>query len=1470
MIPRAATRLAIVCALLLAASWPALPARQADDPARFPHRPGEVILKFNDSATAASRQRILADLGARQTRSLRRIRADLSRITRLGVEEALARYRGHPDVDFIEPNYLYAEAAVPGDSRFDEQWSLNNTGQTGGSPGADIAALPAWDLFTGSGEIVVAVIDSGIDREHPDLAANIWVHPGEIPGNGQDDDGNGLVDDVHGWDFLNDDADPADDRGHGTHVAGTVGAVGDNDLGVTGVAWRVRLMPLKFLGADGYGSAADAVDCIDYATRMGAALMNNSWGGGGYSEALRRAIERAAGEGVLFVAAAGNLGVDTDGQPFYPAAYDLPNVISVAATDHDDQLADFSNYGATSVDLAAPGAGILSTLPGEIYGHYDGTSMAAPHVSGVLALILDRHRQLDAAGARALLLDRVDLLPGLAGRVATGGRLNALRALAGSDDSPPAAVSDLRTAEADGQRIDLVWTASGDDGSQGAARRYDVRRSSAPIDEAGFALARTVPGAPRPAQAGATERMTVSGLDFDTEYHFAVKVIDELGNSSPVSNDAAGRTLRPPALAPSVAGLHAELRTGERALRDFALHNDGAGEARYELFVEGPPRSGGVSLLILGSGINTGPLRTDLEHQLGIARVEAIDASAPALSLATLLDHDAVLLAIKSPPPDAVALGNLLADYADTGSGLILTLATMVHGWEVAGRLLDEGYLPFTLGSGPAGSSELGSHDPSHPLMDGVSLLRGELLARLQPAPGATLVASWADDQPLLATQGANVVGVNVFLEDGAWFGDIPRLLRNAALWSARRAAWLTAEPASGTVGGGDAGELLARFDAGGLDGGDYTAEVVVRSNDPERPRLRVPAALRVIAAPDIELWGAPLEFGEQFIAIRHDLYLFVLNRGFEPLTVGAISADRPEFVATPDSFVVAPGENRLVTVSFTPPAAGPVAGTLTFLSDDPDEGSVVVPVSGVGVAPPSIELSPELLVKDLFVGQRATFPLGLRNAGGSELSFDLVVRGDLVVPDGSWSFHDGFEDGEFDGWFDAGGGGFKEVTAETAAAGSARSFTDYGSPTPLAHYDGIYTRLDETRPSYVGFWVRSGSVATHDGYFTLRDDENRLAIYFFARATGHFVVNSTNGGDATFRYLPETWYHVEFRSIDWEAGSFDYYVDGRRIAEGASFANAAADRAGRIDLYNLTRGARAWWDEIRVLAEEPPRWIAAEPWSGLLAAGGHLDVAVALDAASLPLGQVEADIHVRSNDMDRPEAIVPVLLRVHEPPHATLEPERLEAALPPRAERTATRTVQVGNEGGSDLVWEIEAAPYVTAEPASGRVAPGEVAEVRLVLSSLSLDEGDHLSEVVLRSNDPLAAAPAIPLTLHAREIELEDLRVNRAPRSPDAAGTVEVMLQLPAPYNPRDVLVSTVSLWDEVYAIAAPVIVGDGNRDGRPDLTLRFDRVAFEKSLPRDGAVGVTIRGEVDSRTWFRGQAILRHGLPTGSKRP
>lgn len=341
-----------------------------------------------------------------------------------------------------EPNYIYRAVGVrdnprvvPNDPKLKELWGMSNEGQvdsdgTLGVSGMDIGASEAWAIETGSKDIIVAISDTGVDYDHPDLKANSWINTLEQDGvAGVDDDGNGYIDDIHGYDFANNDANPMDDHGHGTHCAGTIGAVGNDEKGIVGVAWNVRIMGVKFLTAGGSGTLDGAIQTIDYAVKNGAHIISASWGGGGPSDTLRESIERARDKGVLFVAAAGNDSSNNDTGSFYPASYAVSNVVSVAAIGNKGQLASFSNYGKTKVHVAAPGHNILSSLPNGSYDSWSGTSMATPHISGIAALLKSHERDITPEQMKERLIRTSRPMPALTGKVVANGLVSAPNAL---------------------------------------------------------------------------------------------------------------------------------------------------------------------------------------------------------------------------------------------------------------------------------------------------------------------------------------------------------------------------------------------------------------------------------------------------------------------------------------------------------------------------------------------------------------------------------------------------------------------------------------------------------------------------------------------------------------------------------------------------------------------------------------------------------------------------------------------------------------------------------------------------------------------------------------------------------------------------------------------------------------------------------------------------------------------------------
>jgi len=436
---------------------------------------GELLIKIKSNRTTAQKNNLKIMLRANVKDIYSSLGIELWKVpqvrTKADMDALINQYKNHPDIEFVEPNHLIRLEAAPAsgepdDPAFANQWALRNIGQNGGTPDADIDALEAWDITTESPSVVVAIIDTGIDWKHEDLLENIWQNLAEDADgdgrvlewdgtewvfdegdkNGVDDDNNGFIDDFIGWDFRDNDNDPYDGHSHGTHVAGIVGAQGDNTTGIAGVTWNVQLAALKFFSDEGIGTSADAARALNYAIQMGMPISNNSWGGSSYNQTLYNAIDSAKNSGHIFVAAAGNeYGADIDTDPFYPASYDLDNIISVAATDHNDLLANYSNFGAIHVDLTAPGSFIRSCTPFDSYGNRSGTSMAAPLVAGACALLLEVEPNRPYTDLKAALLNSVDTNSDLTGKCQSNGRLNLYNTLTYFGLTPECRLNDSLT-----------------------------------------------------------------------------------------------------------------------------------------------------------------------------------------------------------------------------------------------------------------------------------------------------------------------------------------------------------------------------------------------------------------------------------------------------------------------------------------------------------------------------------------------------------------------------------------------------------------------------------------------------------------------------------------------------------------------------------------------------------------------------------------------------------------------------------------------------------------------------------------------------------------------------------------------------------------------------------------------------------------------------------------------------------------
>ncbi|HET9325283.1 MAG TPA: S8 family serine peptidase [Candidatus Eisenbacteria bacterium] len=1022
--------LAVSCSMLLSAA--AFAQAQAVRPI-----PGELLVRYKKGVGPSDRALLHAQMKGKALKRFDFIDVEHIKLDKgVRTDDAIRKLKGNPKIEYAEPNYEVQAFVTPNDARFPELYGMRNTGQTGGTAGADIKATSAWDVFTGNPNLLLGVIDTGIDYNHPDLIDNVWTNPGEIPGNSVDDDNNGYVDDVHGYDFVNNDGDPFDDNGHGSHCAGTIAGTGNNSIGVVGVNWRAKVAGIKFLNSGGSGSTAAAISGVQYSIVIGCKLTSNSWGGGGFSQALLDAINAAGAANQLFVAAAGNSTQNTDVTPSYPASYNSPYIISVAATDHNDNLASFSNFGATSVDLAAPGVNILSLQPGGGYRLLSGTSMATPHVAGGVALAMGRFPNAPNTQIKQLILNSVDVKPQLAGKCLTGGRLNVFLAIADPDETPPGAVANLSTANPGSNTMGLAWTATGDDGNTGRASSYEIRYSTSPItDLASFQAGTLVPG-PDPQPSGSSETVEVAGLSFNTAYYFALRARDEFGNAGALSNVATGTTLGEPNLSASPASFSANLLTGGVATQTLTVSNTGQGTLDWTIpipelnFSQPAPQEPTVigkgnddwrigPPVLQGSGGPDGfGYRWKDSNEPGGPLFSWIDISATGTQIPLTVDDGFAA---------AIPMGMDFPFYGSTFNTL---------------RLHSNGFLSFTTTTGafddnqPLPSSG-GAANLVAPFWDDLDFRTTAGSARAYyHNDGTRLVVSWVNVphfvssgtptgpytfQAILYPTGEIVFQyLNMNTPTNSATAGIQNAARDVGLTVAFNTSyvannlavriaplrqWLTVTPSFGRVHSGQSQDVTVRFDATGLDGGLYTGAIEVNSNDPGGPSAHA-AQLSVTGAPDLAVNPASFDFGTLFVGAAPTKTMTVSNPGTAPLDVTAIQSSDPTVTVDQGVFTLAPRAARNVIITYHPTSPGALNATLTLQSNDPDTPSKLVPVVGNAVPAPVFAVNPESFDVSLLTNTATTRNLRVSNSGGSNFVFTaepiiqtpsgtVVVQGD-------------------------------------------------------------------------------------------------------------------------------------------------------------------------------------------------------------------------------------------------------------------------------------------------------------------------------------------------------------------------------------------------------------------------------------------------------------------------------------------
>lgn len=976
------------------------------------------------------------------------------------IEQILADYGLDSSIQMAEPIYKKAiigsdrpefgpklskasgvgTSATFNDPRIGEQWHYNNTGQTDGLEDADIDLAEAWDVTAGSADVIVSIHDGGVDYDHEDLADNMWINTVEQSGTtGVDDDGNGYIDDIYGYNFVDGNGNIAPDPdGHGTHVAGTVGAVNNNDTGVAGVAGGTgsgdgtRLMSCQVF-TSGSGGFAES---YAYAADNGAIISQNSWGytsPGFYEQAVLDAIDyfiANAGydesgnpigpmQGGIVIFAAGNSDSSAD---YYPGFYDP--ILTVASTNHNDQKAWYSNYG-TWVDISAPGGetavsteGVLSTLPNNTYGFFQGTSMACPHVSGVAALIVAEYggSGFTPTQLRGRLVETTDdiedLNPTYTGLLGSG-RMNAFSSLLTDDGIAPDAISDLVTIDVRFNKVTLSWTAPSD-ADNVSASSYEVRYSTSSIDEANFSSA-NLAGSIASQTAGTNESFDIEGLTENTTYYFAIKSYDFFSNGSGISNVISTTTEQAPAIEISPAALVSNLNSGDSEIQNIIINNTGAGTLEYSLndfttnveskipnepngdvLLKGAPdvRKGNPVLRGFGEDDGTFGYKWIDSNETGGPSFEWVEISTVG-SILNLSDDDFELIELPFSFPfyeesktSVYVSSNGFLTFSSNGASSLsnTTLPNSNTPNDLISLLWDD--LNPSSGGGVYYLSET---DRFIVQFNEVPLYGagGSYTFQCILYPNGNIKIQYLSLSSTLSTYTSGIEN-----SDGSNGLEIAynttHAEDNLAISISRQSPLVESiTPASGLINPGEQVILDVHIQALGLESGTYEDEIIISSNDPDNTILTVPLTLNVTGAPNIDVVNE-LNFANTFVSGVDSIDLVILNNGSETLDVNSLTLNSTDFSTDTSPFSLEPEESKVLTVYYTPESAENHSGILTINSNDDTNSVVEVVLTGLGVEPPVVVVSPSSITENLLFNETSTRTITITNAGVSELNYSL------------------------------------------------------------------------------------------------------------------------------------------------------------------------------------------------------------------------------------------------------------------------------------------------------------------------------------------------------------------------------------------------------------------------------------------------------------------------------------------------
>lgn len=1006
--------------------------------------PNRVIVKMKPGADKAAINQLKQSIEAEHEFDLGLINAEAWRYGKSGISmhDALAELNSNPGVEYAQPDIIYNEPdvevngpaegykqpglqeVIPNDEFFELMWGLKNTGQApfNGTPGADISATEAWELETGDPNVIIAIIDSGIQYDHPDLADNMW----------QDADGN------FGANYAGGSVtDPMDTGGHGTHVAGTVAAVGNNATGVTGVMWDAQLMAIRVCN-NGCGFSA-IVNGLNFAIENGATISNNSYGGdptsAGPPPAWVNMMEAAQEAGHFFITSAGNSNNDNDVLNVYPANLmkDFDNVFSVGNSRANDTRSPGSCFGAETVHLFAPGTQVASTYINDGYNYLTGTSMASPHVAGVAGLILSANPDADYLFIKDRLMEGVDQMPAFENISISGGRLNAANSVLVDDGNPPANVTDLEVSDITQNLALLSWTAPGNSGMEGRAGDYELRFSTEPITEENFDEAPELDLLPRPSVAGSTESFVVRGLETNTTYYFGLRATDVFGNESGVSNIVAGTTDEPAAAALDISDITDIINVEEAESYTFNMSNTGSGDLRFVV----PSAMAETATRIAGNH----PVHAGMESYQITTGADGKPQGMPVTKGAGGPDEGGYFW---MDDGEMQGLSFVWNDISEDGSEVVfedelngLAELSLPFEFPFYGSIQQEfvlgvnGLLSFNLlpvtgvpDNVPLPASSSALRNLVSPFWTDLDLTEGSVHT-LYNEDEQTYTIQWtnakrnvdeAEDAGSYTFQVVFNASGNISFRYLDMQGDIDHatvgvqpdngqdallVAYNTNFTKSMKAVnvspslpeWLSISPSSGLLAPGESLEFTANVDGSDFVNGSYLSGLMFLNNDLENAFLNVPVNVEAEGGtPDILLSESSINFGTVFLEYPETLELQIKNDGRGAISFEGVEALNPgiSIVFEDEAEGIAALDSVMVSITYDPTEVELLDEELVIATDDAATGDIIINLLGDAVIAPDIRLNRNLLFAEVEPGQIEPRNMTVRNAGGSTLDYSV------------------------------------------------------------------------------------------------------------------------------------------------------------------------------------------------------------------------------------------------------------------------------------------------------------------------------------------------------------------------------------------------------------------------------------------------------------------------------------------------